>query len=553
MKSKGFKLTDEGMIFPVGVPTDSIAFEYCTDQNVLESHAQLVEDLREDIEYVSEYLDYDSEILSFANVRFEKSKMIIQVIKSKYSIFRGALAKLRRDKEVMIPFLPWALPNALGISVSVITSDSYVLWEFRSPNRFVRSGQVDCAVVSCLVPPDDNTTSFPIRFLNTAILNSFEEEVCPLPEGTLVDILVDGLYFDEGYGQWEILARMSVPFDRDYIELHYKDRLDPEEVNRLEFMPLNSPARTMAFTTGELYGRNVIKEISLTSAMANSKTWNTSLKAKDIVKQRKAPPKIKPKMLFSFDADCTLTEPPIGAGEIFKPARETIQALREAGHDIMVASGRNFAGANWIAHSINTRNIVYFGGQGIYIQDKVDELTPLDKDACLHLLMECTAAGLPWAVCLDRKQIRITPYADFNRASDREFETTELVTNLDLEGDDINIYAIHIMCTRQETHQLKMLSALPSYRQDKTMLYVESINKEVGIRRIARELGHEDDTVVVFGSGYNDITALKGPWTSIAPANGVDDALRACDFITDSTGLRGLEHACQFFGWLPRK
>jgi hydroxymethylpyrimidine pyrophosphatase-like HAD family hydrolase len=84
------------------------------------------------------------------------------------------------------------------------------------------------------------------------------------------------------------------------------------------------------------------------------------------------------------------------------------------------------------------------------------------------------------------------------------------------------------------------------------MLYVESINKEVGIRKIAKELGHKNDTIVVFGSGANDVSALKQPWLSIAPRNGVNDALIACDYVTDSSGLNGILYACQFFGWLPQ-
>ena len=63
-------------------------------------------------------------------------------------------------------------------------------------------------------------------------------------------------------------------------------------------------------------------------------------------------------------------------------------------------------------------------------------------------------------------------------------------------------------------------------------------------------LGGNEEDVVVFGDGHNDISMVKQAPISIAMGNAIDKLKEHATFITKSNKEDGIEYACRHFGWI---
>lgn len=258
------------------------------------------------------------------------------------------------------------------------------------------------------------------------------------------------------------------------------------------------------------------------------------------------------KKYFFFDIDGTLEIGMPGGEGKYIPASttEALEKLKENGHFVAIATGRGYALARPVMDKFKLDNMVHDGGNGITIDGKLIEIKPLDYDCCLKLVEECNQKGFAWSFSPDNTRIRYAPDDRFlEETQDYHFMDTVTIKGLDLHNYD-EIYKIYIASHYPEELTLETLKDLPWCRYGPTYIFVEPIDKAVGIFRMMEHLGADIKDVVVFGDGRNDLTMFRSEWTSIAMGNACDELKEKASYVTVDAKDDGIYKACKHFGWI---
>lgn len=254
------------------------------------------------------------------------------------------------------------------------------------------------------------------------------------------------------------------------------------------------------------------------------------------------------KKYFFFDIDGTLTTQNPG-GIVPESTIRTLDALREKGHFVCIATGRSQAKALEYSKTLGFDNVVSDGGNGLTIGGKVIEIRPLPLEPCKQLIADCEAKGFPWGVSTGNLPYRTCKDGTFWEATHDTFMKTLIAPDFDYTKATV-IYKVYVACTEDQEHQLPLLSKLPYARYHKEYIFVEPDDKSVGIRRMMDALHAPYQDVVVFGDAKNDLKMFRPEWTSIAMGNAIDELKRKATFVTKRSDEDGIEFACKHFGWI---
>lgn len=253
---------------------------------------------------------------------------------------------------------------------------------------------------------------------------------------------------------------------------------------------------------------------------------------------------------FFFDYDGTLAIP--RTRDIPASTRDALAQLRAGGHFVALATGRLQCNAVDYIDSLGIDNIVADGGYSVTVDGKLVWMQPLDLCMCKECLRRLDAAGIRWAVQLGNEMLRYTPFEDFDRVAADYYVPTKVDTSLCI--DDLEaVYKIYIPCKRSEQDALiatGILDGMPWVRYDTDNIFVEPMDKALGIKKMVDILGGSYEDVVVFGDGKNDISMFTGEWTSIAMGNAVPQLKELATYVTSSCEDDGIYNACKHFGWI---
>ena len=258
------------------------------------------------------------------------------------------------------------------------------------------------------------------------------------------------------------------------------------------------------------------------------------------------------KKYFFFDIDGTLcVKNPLGLGYYLpESTKMALDLLRENGHFIAIATGRGYALAKPVMDELNIHNMVHDGGNGITIEGQCLGIEPLDFEKCVKLVEECDQKGFAWSISFDNSRTR---YAKDSRFLDetKDYDFMETVEIKDLNLRDYNeIFKVYIASHYPEELTIETLKDLPWCRYGPTYIFVEPIDKSVGIERIIKHFGADIKDVVVFGDGRNDLSMFRPEWTSVAMGNACDELKEKASYITTDADKDGIYNACKHFGWI---
>lgn len=255
---------------------------------------------------------------------------------------------------------------------------------------------------------------------------------------------------------------------------------------------------------------------------------------------------MKKRYIF-FDIDGTLVAG--GYGNTYTPAdtHAALEALRKAGHFLAIATGRSQAMAVDMMRDMGFANMVSDGGNGITIDGELIGIEPLDREACILLLEEAESIGLPWGFCPDNAVVRLVPDGRFYEATQDIYMENRIVEGLN-PGDYKTFYKINVACRRGEEARLKALAHLPWMRFQDEYIFIEPIDKSVGIKRIVDHFGGDYGDVVVFGDHWNDMSMFCDEWTCVAMGNAIPELKAKADFVTLDVDKGGILHACKHLG-----
>lgn len=256
------------------------------------------------------------------------------------------------------------------------------------------------------------------------------------------------------------------------------------------------------------------------------------------------------KKYFFFDYDGTLAIP--RTREILPSTYQTLKELHEKGHFIALATGRLQANALDYMKEVGIRNIVADGGYSVTLDGDLKWMIPLDLEDMKACLRRLDANSIPWAITVANELERITSCEDFDEIAGDYYLPTRYVPDLDIDKLT-SIYKIYLPCKLDAQSALLATGALdgvPWVRYNPDTVFVEPMDKQIGIKKMMDYLGAPYKDVVVFGDGKNDISMFIDEWTSIAMGNACEALKEKACFITDSCEKDGIYNACKHFGWL---
>ena len=251
------------------------------------------------------------------------------------------------------------------------------------------------------------------------------------------------------------------------------------------------------------------------------------------------------KYLF-FDIDGTLTNANPG-GIVTESTKRTLKKLKENGHFIAIATGRANYFAIDFAKENGFENMVSDGGNGLMINNEVQEIEPLDFTTCNQIIDECLKADIPFAVAINNEA---TLYSNYPKEIKMQMPgTLHQDTNIDFHQVNA-IYKIFIGCTIEQEAKIPSILKLPFMRYLADHVIIEPMDKYKGIKKMVTLVGGKEEDIVVFGDGKNDYSMMKEAPMSIAMGNAIDEVKEIATFVTKSNVEDGIEYACKHFGWM---
>ncbi len=254
------------------------------------------------------------------------------------------------------------------------------------------------------------------------------------------------------------------------------------------------------------------------------------------------------KKYFFFDIDGTLI-PVSGAREIPENTKKALKELREKGNFCAIATGRSHCLAEPQRIDLGFENMVCDGGNGIVLDGKLLGIEPLDRELCVQLARQCDERGITWGVSVEDKPMRLTKYQAFIDRADNFYQSSTLVENLDIESFP-QILKMFVACDPGVERDIPALNILPWVRYEDAFIFVEPINKAVGIKKIQEIYNIPDEDIIVFGDGMNDVSMFLPQWQRIAMGNAVPQLKEKASFVTKNAANDGIVYALKHFGWI---
>ena len=253
---------------------------------------------------------------------------------------------------------------------------------------------------------------------------------------------------------------------------------------------------------------------------------------------------------FFFDYDGTLAIP--RTRTIPQDTLDVLDQLRKKGHVVALATGRMQCNALDYISSAGISNLVADGGYSVTIDGTLTWMSPLDLEMCKDFLHRLDAADIPWAVQTENILTRYTPNPRFESLSEDYYVATQLVPDLRIE-DLTQVLKIYLPCTLEQEGQWTregLFDGVPAIRYNSTSVFIEPMDKQLGIKRMLDHFGAPYQDAVVFGDGLNDISMFIPEWTSIAMGNAHPRLKELADYVTDDCDKGGIANACRHFGWI---
>lgn len=257
---------------------------------------------------------------------------------------------------------------------------------------------------------------------------------------------------------------------------------------------------------------------------------------------------MKKKYMF-FDIDGTLTCGVIGMKPLISDlTKDTLKALKNAGHFIAIATGRPYFMCSDIAKEVEITNIVCNGGNDVYIDGVCKQEAPLNYKVAISLIHQCMEKDIAFAVSISNDLIRYTHNDAFSKLLNHSHFLGELRIEPNFCYENKAYKRLFIDKSRAAELDFHGLLVGSSYKE--AYVIVEPDDKYHGIEVMMKHLQAPLEDVVVFGDGNNDIRMFEQAAISVAMGNAVPKLKEIATFITHDSDKDGIAYACEHFGWL---
>lgn len=252
-----------------------------------------------------------------------------------------------------------------------------------------------------------------------------------------------------------------------------------------------------------------------------------------------------------FDVDGTLLD---HENKIPASTKEAIHLLKEAGHDVAIATGRAPYYIKEIREALQIANFVCFNGQYVEIDNQAVYKNPIDKALLLNLLTASKAENHP-LVYMGAEAMRSTVTDDpiiENCFASLNIDMTNITMNAEYFKES-EIYQTLLFCQEHEERPYaQMRTNLDFIRWHKHSTDVLPLggSKAKGIEKFMAYRGIQKEDVYAFGDYLNDIEMLRFVGHGIAMGNAPEIVKNAARHVTKDVGDDGIAYGLEMVGLL---
>ncbi|MGE9553310.1 sugar-phosphatase [Erwinia amylovora] len=263
--------------------------------------------------------------------------------------------------------------------------------------------------------------------------------------------------------------------------------------------------------------------------------------------------------LIAIDMDGTLLNP---QHEVTPRVKQAIQAARDKGVAVVLATGRPFIGVQRYLMELDLRQEGQYciTNNGALVQkaetgDCVAEVTLNYHD---YLYFEQLARELGVHFQALTKSLLFTPNKDISEYSVHESYLTGIplryraVEEMDKSATFPKVMMIDVPSILDEAIKRIPQEARDRYTIMKSSPYYleilsKQVNKGAGVKALADRLGLAREEVMAVGDQENDIAMLEYAGTGVAMGNGIDSVKAVAQFVTKTNQEDGVAHAIEKF------
>ena len=257
------------------------------------------------------------------------------------------------------------------------------------------------------------------------------------------------------------------------------------------------------------------------------------------------------KKIVCFDMDMTLLDHSTFA--IPKSAMNGLDRLREQGHIIVVASGRDMDSefSRPLTELVRPDAIVHSNGQKVSVgAEKIRELFMEPKliEDLLRFAEErdiCIGSNIGEKGCYVNQKVVIAHEIKVFGECDREFIDPANLSSFPL-------YALAMFGTPEQALQIEEafpMLKLPLFagREGADVIYRKA-SKAEGIQELLYHYGMGWEDVVAFGDSMNDMEMIEYAGLGIAMGNAIEPLKRVADYVTKPIDQDGVWHGLVYAG-----
>ncbi|KAF1304452.1 HAD family hydrolase [Enterococcus saccharolyticus] len=254
--------------------------------------------------------------------------------------------------------------------------------------------------------------------------------------------------------------------------------------------------------------------------------------------------------LFAFDIDGTLLD---SNKQALPSTKKALAKLREAGHIVMIATGRSRYLANTVIQELGFDHYVLCNGSAAFLNHQQIYQKLLPNEELVSFLEEAHQLQIDTSfIGLDASKRSTT----FNPERMEEAMQSFGSTTPDLDPDFLDKEDVYqALAFYDESYEGAFDEKYPAlsfvrWHEKCVDVIPKGGSKAATILEVANHLGMNQTDVISFGDGMNDREMLEASGTGIAMGNAPEEVRRYANWVTEDNNNDGIWHALVRMGFL---